>query len=218
MNKRKKIRGHKRIQRRIEKWIEQNKTIHVGDFLANQFNYVHVSFEPYFNISINNNNIAEPKSKTRNKIILGLEEIYDSWKIELDKLNQPYFLKIYLFEPRISKSQVICALGKDNINYYENIFRTIETKNTRSNLLNILAPDFKWKTHSDDNIYSEQELLFPEMYNQTVGDSHYCRKFLKKLKKKYTKIEAESCYGFEDDNKTDYFYYVPKGIVWIGGK
>lgn len=217
MNKRKKIRGHKKIQRRIEKWIEQNKTIHVGDFLANRFNYAHVSFEPYFNISINNSN-SEPKSKTRNKIVLGLEQIYDSWKIELDKLNQPYFLKIYLFEPRISKSQVICALGKDNINYYENIFRAIETKKIRSNLLNILSPDFKWETHSDNNIYSEQELLFPEMYNQSVGDSQHCRKFLKKLKKKYTQIEAESWYGFEDDNKTDHFYYVSKGIVWIGGK
>ena len=72
MNKQKKIRGHKKLQRRIRKWIELNKTINIGDLICNQVNSTFVSFQPYFNISINNSNIAEPKSKTRNDIILGL--------------------------------------------------------------------------------------------------------------------------------------------------
>ncbi len=217
MNKQKKIRGHKKIQRRIRKWIELNKTINIGDLICNQVNSTFVSFQPYFNISINNSNIAEPKSKTRNDIILGLEEIYNSWKIELDKLDQPYFLKIYLFEPRISKSQVICALGKNN-NYDEKEFRSIKENNIPSNLLNILSENFKWEAHSDENIYSEQVLLNPEFYQQNKVDFSLYKKLLKKLKKKYSKIEGKSWYGFEEDNETDYFYYVPKGIVWIGGK
>ncbi|MFB9077962.1 hypothetical protein ACFFLS_04750 [Flavobacterium procerum] len=212
MNRIKKIRGHRKIQKRIQNWIEQNGTINISDFLANKYCYAHVSFAPYCNISINNNSIAEPTAKTRKHIILGLQEIYNNWRIELDKFNQPYFLKIYLFEPRISKSQVICAIGKEKIEYYEKFFRPAYYKND-SNFQKILSADFKWKTHSDDDIYSEQELLTPESYYHIVEDYNYCKKLLKKLQKKnYTKVKTENEYG------EDYLYYVPKGKVLIGGK
>ena len=212
MNRIKKIRGHKKIQKRILNWIEENRTINISDFLANKYCYTTVSFDPYFNISIKNSNIAEPKTKTRKRIILGLQEIYNNWKTELDKLNQPYFLKIYLFEPRISKSQIICAIGKEKIEYYENFFRSADYKND-SNFQKILSADFKWETHSDDDIYSEQELLTPESYYHIAEDYNYCKKLLKKLQKKnYSKIKTENEYG------EDYLYYVPKGKVLIGGK
>ncbi|MBF4465163.1 hypothetical protein [Flavobacterium sp. LC2016-12] len=212
MNRIKKIRGHKKIQKRIQNWIEQNRIINIGDFLANKYCYTHISFEPYFNISINNSNIAEPKTKTRKQIVLGLQEIYNNWKIELDKLNQPYFLKIYLFEPRISKSQVICAIGKEKIEYYENFYQITDNKSDL-NFQKILSPGFKWRTHSDDDMYSEQELLTPESYYHKEDDYNYCKRLLKKLQKKnYTKIKTEDEYG------EDYLYYVPKGKVLIGGK
>jgi len=212
MNRIKKIRGHKKIQNRIQSWIEHNKFLNVSDFLKNKYCYANVSFHPYFNISINNSNIAEPKTKTRKQIILGLQEIYNNWKTELDKLNQPYFLKIYLFEPRISKSQVICAIGKEKIEYYENFYRETDNKSDL-NFQKILSADFKWKTHSDDDIYSEQELLTPESYYHIEEDYNYCKRLLKKLQKKnFTKIKTEDEYG------EDYLYYVPKGKVLIGGK
>jgi hypothetical protein len=213
MNRVKKIRGHKKIQKRIQSWIEQNKSLNFRDFLANKYCYVNVSFSPYFNISINNSNIAEPKTKTRKQIILGLQEIYNNWKTELDKLNQPYFLKIYLFEPRISKSQVICAVGKEKIEYYEDFFRIADFNKNGFNFQKILSSDFKWKIHSDDDIYSEQELLTPESYYYNEEDYNYCKKLLNKLqKKKYTKVKTENEYG------EDYFYYVPRGKILIGGK
>ncbi len=213
MNRTKKIRGHKKIQKKIQSWIEKNKTLNMIDFLANKYCYVNVSFHPYFNISITNSNIAEPQTKTRKHIILGLQEIYNNWKIELDKLNQPYFLKIFLFEPRLSKSQVICAVGKEKIEYYENFFRLADNYKSASNFQKILSSDFKWKTHSDDDVYSEQELLTPESYYHIAEDYNYCKKLLTKLQKKnYTKVKAENEYG------EDYLYYVPKGKVLIGGK
>jgi hypothetical protein len=211
MNRIKKIRGHKKIQKRIQNWIEQNRIINISDFLANKYCYTHISFEPYFNISINNSSIPEPKTKTRKQIVLGLQEIYNNWKIELDKLNQLYFLKIYLFEPRISKSQVICAIGKEKIEYYENFYRITDNKSDL-NFQKILSADFKWETHFDDDIYSEQELLTPESYYHIEEDYNYCTKLLKKLQKKnYTKIKTEDEYG------EDYLYYMPKGKVLIGG-
>ncbi|GAA4059206.1 hypothetical protein [Flavobacterium chungnamense] len=213
MNRIKKIRGHKKIQKKIQNWIEQNRTINISDFLANKYCYTYVSLNPYFNISVNDSNIPEPKKETRKQIILGLQEIYNNWKIELDKLNQPYFLKIYLFEPRISKSQVICAIGKEKIEYYKNFFRIADKDNSLSNFKKIISSDFKWKTHLDDDIYSEQELLSPESYYYSEEDYNYCKKLLKKLQNKnYTKVKTEDEYG------KDYLYYVPKGKVFIGGK
>lgn len=158
MIRKKKIRGHKRVQRSIEKWTEQNKIINIQDFLANKYCYAYLGIQPYFSISSDNNNsIPEPASKTRKDIILGLETIYNNWKTELDKLNQPYFLKIYLFEPRVSKSQVICALGNKKIDYYQNFFRHIDDNTSHSEFQKILSSDFKWETHSDDNVCSEEE-------------------------------------------------------------
>ncbi|NRT13645.1 hypothetical protein [Flavobacterium sp. 14A] len=218
MNRTKKIRGHKKIQKRIQSWIEQNKTINIADFLANKYCFTHISFEPYFNISNNNSNIAEPKSKTRKKIILGLEEIYNNWKIELEKLNQPFFLKIYLFEPRISKSQVICAIGEEKIEYYESHFGVTHNSTRKSYFQNILSDEFSWKTSLDNDTYSEKVLLNPECYNETTLDAVHSRKLLKKLNKKYNKVEDKSWFGFEEDNETDYFFYVPKGILNIGEK
>lgn len=213
MNRVKKIRGHRKIQKRVQRWIEQNKTLHISDFLANKYCYANVSFHPYFNISINNSNIAEPKTKSRKHIILGLQEIYNNWKMELDKLDQPYFLKIYLFEPRISKSQVICAIGKEKMEYYENFFRKINNIKGETNFQKIVSADFKWEMHSDDDIYSEQELLTPESYYHVAEDYNYCKKLLNKLQKKnYTRVKAENEYG------ADYLYYLPKGKVLIGGK
>ena len=218
MNRIKKIRGHKKIQKRIQIWIEQNKTINISDFLVNKYCYAYASFNPYCNISVNNSNFSEPKTETRKQIILGLQEIYNNWQINLDKLNQPYFLRIYLFEPRILKSQVICAIGTEKIEYYEHFYPIANKNKSTSNFQKILSSDFEWKTHIESDIYSEKELLTPEIYYQSNEDYNYCKKLLNKLKKKYNKIEKKSWYGFEEDNETDYFYYVPKGIVSIGGK
>jgi hypothetical protein len=44
---------------------------------------MHVSFNPLFNISINNSNIAEPKKETRKQIILGLQEYIIVRKLNL---------------------------------------------------------------------------------------------------------------------------------------
>ena len=67
--------------------------------------------------------------------------------------------------------------------------------------------NFIWESYSDDFIYSEQELLTP------IEDYNYSIRFLEKLRNgNYTKIEMNT------DDGLDNLYYVPKGIVWIGGK
>ena len=207
-----KLRGHKRIQRKIKKWIESNKSINIGDFFANQYNYTYLDFDPFHTILIGNTHFPEPKGKTKKDIVLGLEEIYNNWKSELDKLNIKYFLKIYAFESKISKSQVICAIG-DKIGYYENYFRRIQLSKNNAVFHKIIDSDFKWESYSDDLIYSEQELLTPIEYYENKKDYNDSIRLLEKLRNgNYTKIEIST------DGDLDNLYYVPNDILWIGGK
>lgn len=58
-----------------------------------------------------------------------------------------------MFEPRISRSQVICAIGKEKIEYYQNFFRVENISKRNSNFQNTLSSDFIWETRLDDDIY-----------------------------------------------------------------
>ena len=121
--KSKKIRGHKRIWKDIENWRLDNLDIDLADYLLNCRNrcYSKIRVHPWSGLSLTKSITPQPNRKTKLKMIEGLLDIYENWKEQLDKLGQPYYLKIWFFEPRFSKSQVVCAIG-DNIDFYENTF------------------------------------------------------------------------------------------------
>lgn len=116
-----KIRGHFRRHKQIDKWRQENLALNFD--LLEKYNreYAEIIVHPWCDISIIKSAIPNPTRKTKKLILTGLLDIHDSWKKQLDKLGQPYCLKIWLFEPRFSQSQVVCAI-KDKIDYYENNF------------------------------------------------------------------------------------------------
>ncbi|RZK09173.1 MAG: hypothetical protein EOO43_21255 [Flavobacterium sp.] len=99
-----KIRGQKRRSKNIQDWIDANLIYNKSYFFKNNRDYCEVLVHPWCDISIINSAIPEPRRKNRRKIIAGLLDIYESWKAELDTLTKDYYLKIWLFEPYISKS------------------------------------------------------------------------------------------------------------------
>jgi len=106
--------------------------------------------------------------------------IYDSWKTELEKLNKPYYLKIWLYEPRISKSQVVCAID-DKIEYYDNIFEKADFKENNSSFTKQLSSDFNWQPTVDEEPYWESELLWPIDQYERIEDSYSDRTVVKHL-------------------------------------
>ena len=52
---------------------------------------------------------------------MGIFEIYNSWKNQLDSLNKPYYLKIWFFPEDVSKCQVVCAID-EFIDFYDVTF------------------------------------------------------------------------------------------------
>lgn len=206
--RKRKIRGHKRLQKQIPIWIANDSTINIDFLLKHHYWYSDVLVHPWCDISIVNSEFPEPKSKTRNQITLALEEIYNNWKLQLESLKQPFYLKIWLYEPRISKSQVVCAIG-EKIAHYEKAFEKSDTIRRKSDFYNKLSSDFCWESSEDFQVWSEEDLLSPiEMY-KTIEDYRYNIKLLKKIRKANYKT-------IPDEN--DLLHLQPKGVVWIGEK
>jgi hypothetical protein len=56
--------------------------------------------------------------KSRKFILENLFKIYHKWHGELIKIDQPFYLAIWLYDPRLLKSEVVCAID-EKISYYE---------------------------------------------------------------------------------------------------
>lgn len=209
----KKIRGLKRKVANIQNWINEYLELNIEQLTEYKYEYVKVYVDPWDNLTMTDSEIPEPKGKAKKEIIKGLEKIYDSWRTELEKLNKPYYLKIWLYEPRISKSQVVCAI-EEKIEYYENIFERADFKQNSSSFTTQLGSDFNWQPRVDEEPYEESELLWPLEQYQRIEDCYSDRRLLRKLKNgKYR--NQEIVYSNENN---DTVYFLPKGKIWVGQK
>lgn len=208
----KKIRGLKRKVANIPKWIEGYLEFHNEHLNEYNYNKAKVYVDPWDNLNFTNSQIPEPKGKAKRDILKGLEKIYDSWKIELEKLNKPYYLKIWVYEPRVSKSQVVCAI-EDRIEHYENLFIKADFKQNNSSFTNVLDADFKWQSKIDEEEFLESDLLWPIDQYENIEDSYSDRRLLTKLKNGDYRKEVINTNG---DN--DIIYFQPKGKIWVGEK
>jgi hypothetical protein len=88
-----KIRGHKRRHKQIQSWVAHDSKLDLA--LLEKYSYWNsdIYVHPWCDISIINSTFPEPKGQTRDLMIAGLETIYDKWKIALEKLGRPYYLK-----------------------------------------------------------------------------------------------------------------------------
>tara|TARA_B100001750_G_scaffold29269_1_gene19720 strand:- start:4911 stop:5579 length:669 start_codon:yes stop_codon:yes gene_type:complete len=209
----KKIRGLKRKVANIQNWINEYLKLNVKHLKEHKYEYTKVYVDPWGNLTLTDSQIPEPKGKAKKEILNGLEKIYDSWKTELDKLNKPYYLKIWLYEPRISKSQVVCAI-EDKIEYYQNIFEKADFKENKSSFTKQLSSDFNWQPKVDEEPYWESELLWPIDQYERTEDCYSDRRFLSKLKKgNFKNKEIDNPNGNKDT-----IYFLPKGKIWVGEK
>ncbi len=209
----KKIRGLKRKVAKIQNWIEEYLELDIEQLSKHKYRYSKVYVQPWDNLTLTKSEIPEPKGKAKKEIINGLEKIYDSWKKELDKINQPYYLKIWLNEPRLSKSQVVCALG-ERIEHYENLFTEADFKQNDSSFTKQMSSDFKWEPKLDECHYWKNDLLWPIDQYDKIENAYSDRRLLKKLENADIKKEKTTY----SDGTEDTIFFVPVGKIWIGEK
>jgi len=184
----KKIRGHNRRYKQIDNWRLDNLSLDLTDYLLNHRDryYAKIRVHPWSGISLTNSVLPEPTGKTKQKMLNGLLDIYEDWKNQLDKLGQPYYLKVWLFEPRFSQSQVVCAIG-DNVDFYENTFykpdtnKTIQLDNYGS--LKAKLSKLNWDYRLDEDQYDNTEVDEPGIYASRQDYEDTVKWFNKLLKK-----------------------------------
>lgn len=159
MMKFKKIRGFNRKFTAVKLWSEEALFLDTERVLRDHYEYTKVYVSPWNRFSLTNSQFPEPKCFLKNEILKVLELIYDHWKIELEKLNQPYYLKIWLYEPRVSKSQVVCAIG-EKIAYYEHLFQDGNFIENHSSFTNSFPSEFKWEAKLDQELYWQNDFFF----------------------------------------------------------
>lgn len=216
--RKKKIRGHKRRWKEIERWRLDNLDLNLTDYLLNERDryYTKIEVYPWSGISLTNSVPPEPTRKTKQKILNGILDIYEDWKRQLDKLGQPYYLKIWLFEPRFSKSQVVIAIG-DNVNFYENTFfkpeknKVLNTNNYGE--LKDRLESFNWDYHLDEDHYDNTEVGDIKIYASKKDYEDTQTWFARLLKKPHRTSMFNDPIG-----EITEFYSFKRGEIWLGGQ
>lgn len=215
--RRKKLRGHKRIWTAIEKWKQESLLFDLEYILKGSSRcYEKISIHPWSGYTTLNSKTSEPKGTTKKKIVEAFIDIYGNWKTQLDKIGQPYYLKIWLYEPRFSKSQIVCAVG-NFIDFYETTFYKPEVS-VAFNMANYekvkdhLA-SFIWNNYLDEDHYDNTSLDERDSYETPQEYLKTKAWFEKQLLRTHRHIKLE-----EPNGKVTDLYSCKRGIVWIGCK
>ncbi len=207
-----KIRGQKRILDRIEHWRNFSIQLDMDEVMSRNREYMKVYVSPFSNLDIGGSKIPIPKGKVRNAIIGSLFDIYDSWKQELDKLEEHYYLKIWFYPENVAKSQVVCAI-REMVNWYDITFYKpdgYENKKLDSTIFgnhSERAKKLTW-TYSIEELSLEQNYV-ADPYEWYSMEEFYdaSRWYNKKMKQPHRIIK-----------NGDYTYHnFPQYKVWIGG-
>lgn len=216
--KQKRIRIHKRRWKDIENWRLDNLDLNVTDYLINNRDRCNakIRIHPWSGISLTQSEIPQPRGKMKKMMLIGLLDIYEDWKQKLDQLGEPYFLKIWLFEPRFSQSQVVCAIG-DSINFYKNTFfkpdiiKKINSDNYGQ--LKDRIEKFTWEYGLDEDHYDNTTIGNPNMYSSRQ-EYEEAEKWFERLLKNPHRL----CKFKEPIGNTTESYSFKRGDVWIGGQ
>lgn len=143
----------------------------------------------------------------------GLWHIYQNWEKALRALDRPYYLKLWLFWPRFSQSQVVCGIG-EGILFYQNSFP--EARPARAPLPfslpeGMATGSLDWQVADDTDIYLESQFdMLPEDYpdpRDFVAD----QRFLRRLKARATRQTVDS------GGQQEVIYLLRRGSVYLGG-
>ena len=194
----------KKIIRQINKSISDSEHKLNIDFLKKE-KYYNYEIEEWYGEEFG------IKGELRKKIIETLLKTYFEWKNKLDKLNKEYYLAIWLYNPRMLKSEIVCAID-EKVNYYENESFLASNKNSEFDLnqygvLSTELQKFTWDRKIDLDSVHEWEINFPKEQYESEKEYNKDQKF-------YNKLIREKFHVVEKDNEKIYFH--PKGDVWIG--
>jgi hypothetical protein len=210
-----KIRGFNRRLRHIEIWRQAELDLRLDLVEAYKGWHSTMLIHPWCDISLINSIIPEPKGKVKRQMLEALLDIYESWKSALDKRGEPYYLKIWLYEPRFSKSQVVCGIS-ESINHYEHHFFEPDVKQSlqlgQYGQLKERLQKFNWSYKWDEDWFDSNFVGEPEHYGSYEEFEESKVMFEKLLKKPHRKDQ-----GIDFEGNETALYAFHRGDLWVGG-
>lgn len=210
----KKIRGKNRRLTAINDWINANKSLNISFLETEKKEYVKFWVDPWSRISVTKSEFPEPDGIFKEALINGLFEIYNAWKIQLDSLNKEYYLKIWLFEKNLRKSQVVCAID-DKIDFYGNSFEEFEEKvedDKHFDFENLKdkAANYRWEK-ALDHLYIESNYVGEK--SEYKNEKDYLGN-----KDWFEDVVLKNYIRKDPFGKDDFFYVLENDVVWMGEK
>lgn len=199
----KKVRGFNRYFDSIQKSIKVDSQIDL-DFL-NREKYYNFQFEDWYG-----SNIAL-KGKGRKFVLDNLISIYSNWAHELKQHNLEYYLAIWLYDPRLELSEVVCAIDS-KIEYYEEeaLWKSADISDFPSNKFkpfdNQLA-NFNWTKKVDLEPTFEWEMNWPKEQYDNLKEYYSDQRFYRDIKKNADRIV---------EREGEKIYFSEVGDIWVG--
>ena len=202
------IRGLRRRKSNIDKWIQSSLTFDVERLKDRQVYYQKIYVYPWANLFCS----KQPPTGYRNQITSGLIDIYLKWRLELEKLGQPYYLKIWLNDPRFMDSQVVAAIG-EKIEYYSKLFQPADTKINfpynkfveSENKLRTLT----WTPFLDEDSYFESEFSYGKEIYKTDNDYNFDQRLIARVRGNHDRQSI-----IKTGDVEDICYCKTRGLVW----
>ncbi len=148
-------------------------------------------------------------------MLSGLLDIHDSWKNQLDQHGEPYRLKLWLFDPWLSASQVVCEIGDIEGSFYTEIgykpdySRSIDLR-TYGSLADRMSR-FDWEYRWNEVAYDNTDKPDPADFSTLEEYEAEKRWFEKLLRKSHRTDRLPPNFG-----KIEELYWFREGNVWIG--
>lgn len=201
----KKDRSNKKLLKYLESTLEDSK-----------FDLKKLLDDHFFNFSFEDNygfEFSPNKGLIRKRIVQLLFQIHDNWKIELEKLNKPYYLAIWMYEPNIIYSDVVCAIDERIDMYSKDWFDA-------SNKPNLLRKEsygtnqklfhgFDWERKILYQIHESYEYETPKEGYRNLKQYYKYQRFYRKILPKCKKVK---------EDKYGKIYYQEIGDIWVGIK
>lgn len=194
----------------------ENLELKVSDLEKRSYCRCYIRYVLLSRVLLTKSSFKKPRGKIKAALLHALMDIYESWKIQLEKEDRPYYLKIWLYhQHRFTHSQVVCAVG-EKARYYEKMFKPAEPKQIILNNYGSIAErmqEFLWTKYYDEEGFHENFIGSIEDYARPEDYDKEKRWMEKKMKNPHR--TAVQTYKSGEQYKV---YFFKKGYFWVGEK
>jgi hypothetical protein len=204
LSNKKKIRGWKRQVRKIEKWKRRVIDLDIEHLHQYQRDYAKLWIHPFYAIPRRN-----PPVWYNRLLLEAILDVYRSWHEKLSKLDEVFYLKLWIYDPHFINSQVVAAY-KDCLHFYDQTFDVGNQEKQfplhKYTYLREKLEMFDWHLHIDSDVYTESDLI------DNIQQGWTSENEVEAIKGKAYKVETVHL----SEVDTDKTYSVKVGDVWVG--